>query len=144
MSHSVRGQPPSRVNGNKKPTRFKIHLNELTEELQWAGYLHEIVARLKDLKGPHPSLCRPILQRRGGNQLAHSTKTQTSNQASIQASSWTSKAPWFSFFLLNQEDSDPSLGSHSTANPQRQSLPHTLTAITGTGIASPYRVAALS
>lgn len=117
----MRGQPPSSVNGDKNLPRLKIQLNELTEEQQWAGYLHEIVTRLKDLKGPHPSLCPPILQRREGNQQVHSTK-HPRHQTRPVSISWASKALWFSFFLLDHEDYDPSLGSHSTANTQRQSL----------------------
>lgn len=147
MPHSVRGQPPSRVNGNKKPTKLKIHLNELTEEQQWAGYLQEKVARVEDVKGPHPSLCPPFLKEGISRHIVHSTKACLRHQTRPVSStfSWTSKASWFSFLLLNHEDSDPSLGSHSTTNTQRQSLvPHTLTAIIGTGTASPYRVAALS
>lgn len=90
-----------------------------------------------------------VPQRREGisRHIVHSTKACLRHQTRPVSStfSWTSKASWFSFLLLNHEDSDPSLGSHSTTNTQRQSLvPHTLTAIIGTGTASPYRVAALS
>lgn len=128
-----------RVNWDKKPTRLKIHPNELTEEWRWAGYLREIVARLKDLKRSHQSLCPPILQRREGNQQLHCSKTHLRHQTRPVSSILMGLQSFtvFSFFLLNHEDSDPSLGSHSTANTQRQSLvPHTLTAIkeTGTGL----------
>lgn len=117
--------------------RLKIHLNELTEEQQWAGYLHEIAPRLNDLKGPSLSKPMSFCSSKMGRESAstfHQTRLRPQTRPVSSIFSWTSKASWISFFLLNHEDSDPSLGAHSTANTQRQSLvPHTPTAITETG-----------